>query len=90
MFQIAFSPNGDGSNYNFEIFGNKKIWEYVEIKIFNRWGEMLYESHDHEFKWDGTSRGVAIPPQVVVYALKVVYVDGYSAPLQKGSITLIR
>jgi hypothetical protein len=31
-----------------------------------------------------------LTPQVVVYEFKVVYVDGYSAPTQKGSITIIR
>ncbi len=86
----AFSPNSDGSNDVYEIFGNKKIWAEVEFKIFNRWGELIFESRDHEFKWDGTFKGEMLPPQVVVYEFKVVYVDGYSAPTQKGSITLIR
>jgi gliding motility-associated-like protein len=86
----AFSPNNDGSNDVYEIFGNKKIWAEVEFKIFNRWGELIFESRDHEFKWDGTFKGEMLTPQVVVYEFKVVYVDGYSAPTQKGSITLIR
>jgi gliding motility-associated-like protein len=86
----AFSPNNDGSNDVYEIFGNKKIWAEVEFKIFNRWGELIFESRDHEFKWDGTFKGEMLTPQVVVYEFKVVYVDGYSAPTQKGSITIIR
>jgi gliding motility-associated-like protein len=86
----AFTPNGDGRNDYFEIFGNKKAWKFVEITIFNRWGELLFQSNDLYFAWDGTFKGVLQPPGVYVYVLNVTFADGYSVDKQKGSITLIR
>ncbi len=49
----AFSPNGDGQN---DVFQAKGILEYVtdfQIKIFNRWGQIVFESFDPEINWSG-------------------------------------
>ena len=86
----AFTPNGDGINDYFEIFGNKSAWNYVDIKIFDRWGEKVFESNDLYFQWDGTYRGQIQQPDVFVYILTVGYIDGHSTGVLKGSITLIR
>jgi gliding motility-associated-like protein len=86
----AFTPNGDGSNDFFEIFGNKKTWVEMNIKIFNRWGELVFESSDHNFKWNGTYKGVKLTPGVLVYEMTLTYINGYSLPLQTGSIAIIR
>jgi gliding motility-associated-like protein len=86
----AFTPNNDGVNDFFEIFGNKKIWLTMGMKIFNRWGELVYQTSDHDFKWDGRYRGQLLTPQVLTYSLQIDYVDGRKEPLQNGSITLIR
>lgn len=50
----AFSPNNDGINDRFRIYG-EDIFE-CEIMIFNRWGQLLYTSYDMENGWDGTIR----------------------------------
>jgi gliding motility-associated-like protein len=56
----AFSPNGDGINDKFEIKGLAK-YKSVEIEIFNRWGNVVYQSKNYgegQGKagfWDGTS-----------------------------------
>jgi gliding motility-associated-like protein len=86
----AFTPNGDGVNDYFEIFGNKKVWLEMEMNVFNRWGEKVFESKDMNFQWDGKFRGVLQNPQVYVYELYLTYINGYKMPLQKGSLTLIR
>ena len=86
----AFTPNGDGINDYFEIFGNKSAWNFVDIKIFDRWGEKVFESNDLYFQWDGTYRGQIQQPDVFVYILTVGYIDGHSTGVLKGSITLIR
>ena len=62
----------------------------LEFNIFNRWGEKVFESNDLSFAWDGKYRGEAQPAQVYVYELVLTYINGYTAPKQKGSITLIR
>jgi gliding motility-associated-like protein len=86
----AFTPNADGINDVFEIFGNKSAIRYVNIEIFNRWGEKVFESNDINFKWDGTFRGELQNPSVFVYTLNISFVDGYRIENQKGSLTLIR
>ncbi len=86
----AFTPNGDGNNDFFEVFGNKEAWKQFEVQIFDRSGEMVYESNDMNFKWDGNYKGKMLNPSVFVYLVKVVYIDNYTDKLFKGSVTLVR
>ena len=86
----AFTPNGDGANDFFEVFGNKEAWKQFEVNVFDRWGERVYQSNDMNFKWDGVYNGKMLNPAVYVYLVKVVYLNNYSEKLFKGSVTLIR
>jgi gliding motility-associated-like protein len=86
----AFSPNGDGINDYFSVYGDSSSWKYMEVAIFNRWGEKVFQSNDLEFKWDGRFKGVLQEPGVYVYELNLVFIDGHSIGTKKGSITLIR
>jgi gliding motility-associated-like protein len=84
----AFSPNGDGTNDNFEVFGT--TLKAVGMKIFNRWGEKVFDSGDSQWaKWDGTYKGAAQPTGVYVYYVELVFLDG-TTQAKQGSITLIR
>lgn len=85
-----FTPNGDGINDFFTIEGNKQGFKLLQIKIFNRSGEKVYESNDVHFAWDGMYRGKALDAGVFTYTLRVVFVDNHVEKLFKGSITLIR
>jgi gliding motility-associated-like protein len=42
-----------------------------EFQIFNRWGEMIYQTTDQYFKWDGSYNGIGITDNVVVYRAKI-------------------
>jgi len=86
----VFTPNGDGNNDFFEVFGNKKAWKQFEVQVFNRWGEKVYESGDMNFKWDGVYKGQPSPQAVYVYQIHLVYLDNYTDKLYKGSVTLVR
>ena len=87
----VFTPNADGSNDVFEIFGNKDALRYLEVKIFNRWGEKVFESNDLNFKWDGTYKSQSLNPSVFVYTLRVVFSNSkHPEKLYKGSVTLMR
>jgi len=86
----AFTPNNDGNNDFFEIFGNKAAMRYVAVEVFDRWGEKVFESNSPDFQWDGTYKGKAVQPGVFVYAIQVSFSDGHSDKLFKGSVTLIR
>lgn len=65
----AFTPNGDGLNDQFEIFGDP-CDESANLKIFNRWGVLVYETDDPytEF-WDGSYQGQNAPGGVYTYIL---------------------
>ena len=54
-FPTAFSPNGDGTNDVFRPRGISIASFHMEI--FNRWGQMIFETSDIEKGWDGTTRG---------------------------------
>lgn len=86
----AFSPNNDGLHDHLEIFG--KYFKNFEMKIFNRWGEIIFISSDRNMQWDGTYRGEDIPigtyPWIISY--RSIFEDDTEIKIQKGSITLIR
>ena len=86
----VFTPNGDGNNDFFEVFGKKEIWQFFEVQIFDRLGEKVYQSNNVNFKWDGIFKGAILPPAVFVYQVRVVYIDDHTDQLYKGEVTLIR
>ena len=57
--------------------------------VFNRWGEMVFESTDVNNGWDGSFRGVPLQPDVYDYYLDVTCVGGLKS-IVKGNITLMR
>jgi gliding motility-associated-like protein len=85
-----FSPGGDGRNDFFEIFGNKEAWKQMEIQLFDRWGERVYQSTDRDFKWDGTYNGKYVQPGVYVYILSITWVNNHTNNTYKGSVTILR
>ncbi len=84
----AFSPNGDGSN-DFLFVRGEIVIESMNFTIFNRYGQMVFETTDIEEGWDGTHNGVELNPGVFVYYVNVTFIDG-SAGQIKGNVTLVR
>jgi gliding motility-associated-like protein len=89
----AFTPNGDGLNDHIApiAFGVTKI----EFRIYNRWGQMVFQSNDPQITylmnkgWDGTFKGKPQEMDTYAYTLQAVFNDGTETTKQ-GSITLIR
>ncbi len=83
----AFSPNDDGQNDVLYVYGEgiKKL----HLGIYNRWGELVFETASQENGWDGTYKGKRLDPAVFVYILRVTYYDGKSLE-KSGNITLVR
>ncbi|MDI9341822.1 MAG: CotH kinase family protein [Sediminibacterium sp.] len=83
----SFTPNGDGLNDVFQIYGNSLL--EIKMDIYDRWGQLLFTSNNIENSWDGTFKNV--PCEVGIYNYRIVYkgVDNKSNE-KTGSITLIR
>lgn len=85
----AFSPNSDGANDYFEVFGNKNEVSKWYIAIYNRWGELVFSSADIDFKWNGMYKDTEQPISTFVYYANATFTNGQKKDY-KGNITLIR
>ena len=83
----AFTPNADGVNDVWYVYGTGI--KDMKAMIFDRWGEKVFESDDQSIGWDGTFRGQMQSPDVYIYLVNIVYLDGTTTSKQ-GSVTLIR
>ena len=83
----VFTPNGDGNNDIFYVYG-ANIKQF-NIKIFNRWGEKVFESNDLQTGWDGRYQGIKQDPNVYVYEAYFVLLDNTTYH-KNGSVTLVR
>jgi gliding motility-associated-like protein len=83
----VFSPNADGKNDLLLVYGNDLA--AIAMKIFNQWGELIYETRDQSKGWDGTYKGKQQPIGVYVYVVNVTLKDG-STVVKKGSLSLVR
>jgi gliding motility-associated-like protein len=83
----AFTPNNDGVNDVFRARGPD--YEKFYLAIYNRWGELIFESERMKDGWDGKHRGKEQDPGVYGYYLKTSC-DGNNEIFQKGNFTLVR
>ena len=83
----AFSPNGDGRNDLFKILSTETITA-SNMKIYNRWGTLLFESSDLAIGWDGTYKNVVAEIGVYLYQIEITFANGEKEVL-KGNVTLI-
>jgi gliding motility-associated-like protein len=84
---LAFSPNGDNKNDTWKVQG--RCIKSMDLRIFDRWGEKVFETTTPGEGWDGTFRGKALDSDVYVYMLTVNMQDGEEKSF-KGDITLLR
>jgi gliding motility-associated-like protein len=85
----VFTPNGDGVNDSWKIFGNLPGIKQIQVMVFNRWGEKVFESTDINFGWDGYYKGDAVPG-VYSYVAKFVWLNNHSDNDYKGTLTLLK
>lgn len=84
----AFTPDGVGENNVIYVKGHG-IKELVYFKIYNRWGELVFETNNIDVGWDGTYKGQDQDMETFVYQAKVEFYNGMSEE-KGGQITLIR
>ena len=84
----TFSPNGDGTNDVVYVRG-RGIKNLLEFKVFNRWGQLIFETDDINVGWDGNFNGEPQNMDTYVYMVRVEDYDGNILP-KSGYISLIR
>ncbi|MEA3497339.1 MAG: PKD domain-containing protein [Bacteroidota bacterium] len=88
-FPTAFTPDKENNN-TIEITGcGTRFKELISFRIFNRWGEIVFETTDPQQAWDGTYKGKIQNMDTYVYVIKVLGFDD-EIKTEKGYITLIR
>ena len=89
----VFSPNGNNVNDVFTI----QFYDTAEVvsvvgDIFDRWGNLIYQSDKHPFTWDGRFKDEPMNPGVYVYRFTLVYSNGVNIVTEKvtGDVSLVR
>jgi gliding motility-associated-like protein len=83
----AFTPNGDGLNDRFGVDG--QYIQSLELRVFNRWGEMLFITDNRDTGWDGSYNGKSMPEGTYYFVADVIDLTGQSFK-QSGTVVLLR
>lgn len=87
IFPNSFSPNDDGMN---DFFKPHPYFDLLDLKIYNAWGQCIYQSNGGKDGWDGTFAGEKVPAGAYVYQMQVQLTGTNQIMNQSGSVTLVR
>jgi gliding motility-associated-like protein len=79
-----FTPNNDGRNDLWEIPGKAEMGK-CDVKVYNRWGKLVYANADYNNDWDGTSEGKPLPEGAYVFIIK-----SENQGVMKGTVNIVR
>ncbi|HLP50544.1 MAG TPA: gliding motility-associated C-terminal domain-containing protein [Chitinophagales bacterium] len=88
LIPTGFSPNGDGVNDVFRAL-NKNLSKY-KLQVYNRWGELVFESDNFTDGWDGVYQGVKQPLGVYAWLCEYQFDGATKGKTAKGNVTLVR
>lgn len=88
-FPTVFTPGSNDGNSKFMLFTINE-YQYFHVYIYNRRGELVFESDDVHFEWDGTYKGEPCPQGAYVYTCRFRKPGTTTLSTMSGSITLIR
>ena len=83
----AFSPNGDGQNDLFLVRGGP--FKSINVRVYNNWGQLIFETNDQLEGWNGTYNGTEQPISVFVWVVEVEMFTGKKIK-KTGDVTLLR
>ena len=83
-----FSPNGTGPTANNTFCVAGSCLQDFHLQIFNRWGEVIFESFDQSVCWDGTHRNKPVGTGAYVYKLTALKADGTQLEMS-GNLTVV-
>jgi gliding motility-associated-like protein len=81
----AFSPNGDGTNDTWNI-RHMDLYADAEVRVFNKWGSVVFESRGYAKPWDGTYHGKILEPATYYYFVDLRNGD----PIYEGFLMILR
>lgn len=89
----VFSPDDDIINDRFTLFGDSKVKAIRLMRIYDRWGGMMFEAsdippNDPQYGWDGRVKGMPVDPAVFVYYFEVEFTDGRIEEF-KGDVNVV-
>ncbi len=89
----AFTPNFDGHNDAFYVLGGDYIEIIKTFRIYNRWGELIYEANEippgeSQFGWNGMHNNVLAEMDVYVFYVEIELKNGRTFS-EEGHVTLI-
>lgn len=86
----SFSPNQDGINSLFMPVLYAADPSYFDFRVYDRWGELLFQTQDQTQGWDGTYKGNPVPSSVYSYIVKVRNLEKTKIEPYMGTVTLLR
>jgi gliding motility-associated-like protein len=89
----VFTPNNDGVNDFFNVVVTEDriaTLDVVSFRVYNRWGQLIYDNEDPIQGWDGTFNGEPQPTEAYFYQIEVLYPNGQVAGQFQGNVTLLR
>jgi gliding motility-associated-like protein len=87
-----FSPNGDGVNDVYFLRGSTNDITTLEFKVYDKWGNNVYNAFDYNFKWDGNNlSGSPVKEGIYVYLLKYTTISSpFDRTVKNGTIMIIK
>jgi gliding motility-associated-like protein len=79
-----FTPNNDGFNDLWEL-PDLATWGKCDVKVYNRWGKLVFADADYNNQWDGTSNGSPLPEGPYYFVIKTE-----NAGMIKGTVNIVR
>ncbi len=92
QFPNLFTPNDDGISDAFSVVTDCEFTDFT-LRIFNRWGTLVYQGNEASGKWDGKVNGKPCTSDVFLYLLEYETIDPLGTlkrGIQRGDVTLIR
>lgn len=86
----TFTPDGDEFNQSWRVFMEGIDLTNFELLVFNRWGELVFESHDLNHEWDGTYHGEILPQGSYIWTIRTKDLLTDKKYEYNGSVTILR
>lgn len=85
----AFSPNGDNLNETFNLVAQPVLIEDYYLAVYNRWGELVFDTNDLNVSWDGTFNGTLVNPDVYGFYLRAKCIGVEEEFTRQGNVSVL-